>query len=485
MNQLIISLLVLSTTITSYAATDGLSSNNAEINPGPYWFHRWTMNDQKQKVDLKSVTGYDQGLLLTFSGADYSYLNLKDATEFKPLGNDVYEWTYQDQKVEYKRVYAIHDRVADVSVSVKFKEKTPESAFLNVVSTPIQDQSAEKSKGFFSFLSSSPSADEKRYQELFYFTNSKIERQLLDDVEDAAVKSPVKWVGAGSHYYIFTVMPETSPEAVLLRKTGEQTAQASMQYPVAKDGTLNLKFKVVFAPKHLDTLRSIERSLDTTVDLGFFAFIAYPILLTLKFIYKFVGNYGLAIILLTILIKLLTFPLVVKSVKSMKKMADFQPKIKALQAKHGDNKQAFNQEMMLLMKQTGYNPMAGCFPMLLQMPIFFALYRALDTAVELKNANFLYIADLSARDPYLATPILMSLVMFVQQHLTPPSPGMDPAQQKMMKFMPLIFGGFMLMTPAGLCVYMLVNSVVSVAQQQYLNKKLGVSGSAAGIATSF
>ena len=166
-------------------------------------------------------------------------------------------------------------------------------------------------------------------------------------------------------------------------------------------------------------------------------------------------------------------------------MADFQPKIKALQAKHGDNKQAFNQEMMLLMKQSGYNPMAGCFPMLLQMPIFFALYRALDTAVELKNANFLYIADLSSRDPYLATPILMSLVMFLQQHLTPPSPGMDPAQQKMMKFMPLIFGAFMLTTPAGLCVYMLVNSIVSVLQQQYLNKKLGVSGSAAGMATSF
>jgi len=158
--------------------------------------------------------------------------------------------------------------------------------------------------------------------------------------------------------------------------------------------------------------------------------------------------------------------------------------MKALQAKHGDNKQAFNQEMMLMMKETGYNPMAGCFPMLLQMPIFFALYRALDTAIELKHAQFLYIMDLSAKDPYYITPILMAGVMFMQQKLTPPSPGMDPAQQKMMRFMPLIFGLFMLTTPAGLCVYMLVNSIVSVLQQQYLNKKLGV-GSAAGLATGF
>jgi YidC/Oxa1 family membrane protein insertase len=138
------------------------------------------------------------------------------------------------------------------------------------------------------------------------------------------------------------------------------------------------------------------------------------------------------------------------------------------------------------MKQTGYNPMAGCFPMLLQMPIFFALYRALDVAIELKNAPFVFwLTDLSAKDPYFITPVLMSLVMYLQQLTTPPSPGMDPAQQKMMKFMPLIFGGFMLMTPAGLCVYMLVNSIVSVLQQKYLNKKLGVSGSAAGLATGF
>ncbi len=451
----------------SFAEIVNLPSSSLNVDSGSFWIRNWAMNDQKENVDLKTITGYESSLLLTFSGADYAYLNQQAATQFKSLGNNVFEWSFEDSKVLYKRVYDIHDHVADISVFVQFKEKAPESAFLNVVSHGYKDD------------------PEARYREIFYFTDSKIERHLVNKSIDAiSVGTPVKWVGAGSHYFVFTVIPETTPQKVLLEKTAQENVQASLQYPVSNN-QLSLKFKAVFAPKHLDLLRSIEKSLDTTVDLGFFAFLAYPILWTLKFIYKYVGNYGVAIILLTILIKLLTFPLVLKSMKSMRKMADFQPKMNALKEKHKDDKQAFNQEMMKVMKESGYNPMAGCFPMLLQMPIFFALYRALDTAVELKHAPFIFwLQDLAAKDPYFITPVLMSLVMFLQQKLTPPSPGMDPAQQKMMKFMPLIFGAFMLTTPAGLCVYMLVNSIVSVAQQQYLNKKLGVSG-AAGIATGF
>lgn len=462
---LVLSLLSINST---FAETVSLPSSTMEVDSGAFWFRKWSMNDQKDKADLKTITGYESSLLLTFSGADYTYLNQQPASQFKSLGNNVFEWSYEDKKILYKRVYDIHDHVADVSVFVQFKEKAPESAFLNVVSHAMNDD------------------PEARYREVFYFTDGNIERNLVEsDLDATSVATPVKWVGAGSHYFIFTVIPETAPQKVLLEKTSANNVQASLQFPVTNN-QINLKFKTVFAPKHLDLLRSIDKSLDTTVNLGFFAFLAYPILWTLKVIYKYVGNYGVAIILLTILIKLLTFPLVVKSMKSMRKMADFQPKMKALQEKYKDDKQAFNQEMMKVMKESGYNPMAGCFPMLLQMPIFFALYQALDTAVELKHAPFIFwIQDLSAKDPYFITPVLMTLVMFFQTKLTPPSPGMDPAQQKMMKFMPLIFGAFMITTPAGLCVYMLVNSIVSVIQQQYLNKKLGVPGAAAGLATGF
>lgn len=167
-------------------------------------------------------------------------------------------------------------------------------------------------------------------------------------------------------------------------------------------------------------------------------------------------------------------------------MAEFQPKMKALQDKHKDNKVALNQEMMVLMKQNGYNPMAGCLPMLIQMPIFFALYSVLYAAVELYRVPFgPWIHDLSAKDPLFITPVLMALIMFLQQKVTPPAPGMDPSQRKVMMFMPLIFGAFMITTPSGLCIYMIVNATFSILQQQYLNKKLGIPGQSSAMASPF
>jgi YidC/Oxa1 family membrane protein insertase len=413
------------------------------------------MNDPKG-ISLKTVTNYDSGLLMTFSGADFTYLNRKAADSFQTVGKTGFVWEVNDANVDYKRTYEIQGDNLMVDVSILFKQKAPEKAFLNIVSHGGKDD------------------PEARDRELFYFTGGKIDRNAVNkDISATEVMTNIRWVGAGSRYFIFTVLPETTPEKLLLQSTGEKAGQASLQYRV-NNNQLNLRFKVVFAPKRLDVLRGIDPTLDNTVNLGFFTVIAYPILWTLKFIYKYVGNYGFAIIILTILIKALTFPLVLKSMKSMRKMAEFQPKMNALKEKHGADKEAFNKEMMALMKTSGYNPMAGCFPMLLQMPIFFALYSVLYAAVELYRQPFaFYIHDLSAKDPYFITPVLMTLVMFLQQRLTPPSPGMDPTQRKVMMFMPLMFGGFMLTTPVGLCIYMLVNASVSVIQQQYLNKKLG------------
>jgi YidC/Oxa1 family membrane protein insertase len=445
-----------------------LPHSELKLDTGSFWIRQWNLNQYKG-VDLKTITNYDSGLLMTFSGADFTYLNQQTGNSLKAVGPSTYEWAYADDKVDFKRTYEIQGDSVLVNVAIRFKQKAPEKAYLNIVSRGSKDD------------------PEARDRELMYFTNSKIERSKVDKEIDATeVVTPVKWVGAESRYFVFAVIPEgTTPEKTLLQSTGPQNAQASMQFPVTANA-LNLKLKVVFVPKALDVLRGVDPSLDTTVNLGFFSFIGYPILLLLKFIYKFVGNYGIAIILLTIFIKLLTFPLVMKSMKGMRKMAEFQPKMKALQEKHKNDKTAFNQEMMVLMKSSGYNPMAGCLPMLLQMPIFFALYSVLYAAVELYHAPFaLWITDLSAKDPYYITPILMTVVMFLQQKLTPPSPGMDPTQQKMMRFMPLMFGAFMVTTPSGLCLYMLVNAVFSVLQQQYLNKKLGIQSGVAGMATPF
>jgi YidC/Oxa1 family membrane protein insertase len=445
-----------------------LASSDLTLDRGAFWLRQWTMN-KPENVSLKTVTNYDSGLLMTFSGADYTYLNQQAASTLRSTGPSTYEWAFADDKVDYKRTYEIQGNTVLVKVAISFKQKAPEKAFLNIVSRGLKDD---------------PEAHDR---ELFLFANSKIERHLVDDeIDPTEVASPAKWAGAGSRYFLFAVIPQdVVAEKILIQSTGPQNAQASMQFPVTGN-QLNLNFKVAFAPKELDVLRGIDKSLDTAVNLGFFSFLAYPILWVLKFIYKFVGNYGVAIIILTILIKILTFPLVWKSMKGMRKMDEFQPKMKALQEKHKEDKTKFNQEMMLMMKETGYNPMAGCLPMLLQMPIFFALYSMLYAAVELYQAPFAWwIQDLSAKDPYYITPVLMTVTMFLQQKLTPAAPGMDPMQQKMMRFMPLMFGAFMLTTPSGLCIYMLVNAVVSVLQQQYLNKKLGVPPGAAGMAASF
>ena len=454
---------------TAHADINKLMLPNSElsIDDGSFWVRRWTMNEPSG-IDLKTITSFDSGLLMTFSGADLSYVNQQKATSFKSIGNSSFEWDLSDQNIDYKRTYEIQGDTVLVNVAIQFKQKAPEKAFLNLVSQGAKED------------------PESRDRELFYYSDSKIERKNVDKgIDPTEIITPVKWVGAGSRYFIFTVIPDVKPEKVLIQTTSPYNAQASLQYPVTGQN-LNLKFKVVFVPKKLDVLRAIDTTLDTTVNLGFFTFIAYPILWTLKFIYKYVGNYGWAIIILTIFIKILTFPLVLKSMKGMRKMAEVQPKMKALQEKHKDNKEALNREMMEMMKTSGYNPMAGCFPMLIQMPIFFALYSVLYAAVELYRAPFIFwLHDLSLKDPYYITPVLMCVVMFLQQKLTPPSPGMDPAQRKMMMFMPLMFGAFMITTPSGLCVYMLVNSIVSVVQQQFLNKKLGVNPNASGMATSF
>jgi YidC/Oxa1 family membrane protein insertase len=445
-----------------------LPHSEVQIDQGSFMFRKWALNDPKD-INLKTVTNYDSALLMTFSGADFSYLNTQSATSLKSVGPGVYEWLFSDANVDYKRTYEVQGDAVLVTVAIQFKQKAPEKAFLNLVSTGMKDD------------------PETRDRELFYFTNSKIERnQVNKNIDPTDVATPIKWIGAGSRYFVFAVIPQgLQPEKLLVQSTAPHAAQSSLQFAVTNQ-QLFLKLKVALVPKKLDVLRSIDPALDTTVNLGFFTFIAYPILWCLKFIYKYVGNYGVAIIILTLLIKLLTFPLVMKSMKGARKMADFQPKMKALQEKHKDDKAALNVEMMAMMKASGYNPMAGCLPMVLQMPIFFALYSVLYAAEELYRAPFAFwLHDLSAKDPYFITPVLMCVVMFLQQKLTPPAPGMDPAQRKVMQFMPLMFGAFMITTPSGLCLYMLVNACASVAQQQYLNKKLGVSGNVSGMATSF
>ena len=206
--------------------------------------------------------------------------------------------------------------------------------------------------------------------------------------------------------------------------------------------------------------------------LGWFSAVAKPLLTALKFFYRYVHNYGIAIIIVTVIIKILFYPLTYKSYKSMKEMQKIQPKMAELKEKYKNDRDAMNKAVMELYKTHKVNPLGGCLPMLVQMPIFVALYRALMYSIELRHAPFmLWIQDLSTKDPYYVTPIIMGATMFIQQKMTPAT-GMDPAQAKMMLALPVVFTVMFLNMPAGLVLYWLVNNILTIAQQMYINKLL-------------
>ena len=211
-------------------------------------------------------------------------------------------------------------------------------------------------------------------------------------------------------------------------------------------------------------------NLHLSVDFGFFAILAVPTLRALQFVYKFIPNYGIAIILVTILIRLITFPLQYKSFKSMKKMQGIQPELAKIKEKYKDEPQKMQKETMDLFKKAGANPLSGCLPLLLQMPFFFAIYKVLYSSVELVGAPFYgWIHDLSLHDPFYVLPVLMAVAMFAQQKMTPTT-TMDPTQAKIMMFMPVIFAFIMKSLPAGLVLYIFVSTTVGIFQQMLVYK---------------
>jgi len=237
-----------------------------------------------------------------------------------------------------------------------------------------------------------------------------------------------------------------------------------------------LKFSLYIGPRDIDILELQNAQLERTIDFGWFDIISKPLLLTLKFLNGFLHNWGVSIIVLTILIKILFWPLTNKSFKSMKGMQKLQPEIKELKEKHKDNKEEFAKQQMALFKRYKVNPLGGCLPMVLQIPVFIALYRALMDSIELRHAAFIpfWINDLAAKDPTYIAPLVMGASMFLQQKMTPTT--VDPAQAKIMMFMPVMFTVMFLNFPSGLVIYWLINNLISIAQQVYINKKPSDAG---------
>jgi YidC/Oxa1 family membrane protein insertase len=287
----------------------------------------------------------------------------------------------------------------------------------------------------------------------------------------------VDFLGIDDNYFLTVVKPEKSGAALLLSrdlpslKKNEKTRKDFYAALNAVDGLV--AGKAFFGPKKAEVLDQF--GLGKTLQFGVFGPIARFLLRALIWLYGRIGNYGWSIIVLTILIKLLLYPLQHKSIVSMKKMQKLQPKVNSIRERYkkaksdADQRQKMNVEMMKLYQQEGVNPMGGCLPIVLQLPILWAFYGLLSHAIELRGAGFFgWITDLSARDPYFITPILMTVTMFLQQWMTPTT--VDPAQKKMFMFMPLIFGWIFKEFPSGLVLYWLVQNILTIVQQMIMNR---------------
>lgn len=291
---------------------------------------------------------------------------------------------------------------------------------------------------------------------------------ILKNKAKFAQKADNGWLAMVQHYFVAAWLPAPgTPREYYMRKVGEDLYSAGVILPVAADGKSTISLYA--GPQEQDKLEKIAPGLDLVVDYGWLTVIAAPLFWVLAAIYKLVGNWGWAIIGLTMLLKGLFFPLSAASYKSMAKMRVLTPKLMKLKETYGDDKQRLNQEMMALYKKEKVNPLGGCLPVLVQIPVFIALYWVLLGTVEMRNAPWLgWITDLSVKDPYFVLPLIMGATMFIQTKLNPTPP--DPIQAKVMLYMPIVFTAMFLFFPAGLVLYWTVNNILSIAQQWQITR---------------
>lgn len=321
--------------------------------------------------------------------------------------------------------------------------------------------------------------------------DDKLEEIKVKDIADKPeIEGLFRWIGITDRYFMNVLIPEESIDATMtMEKVGDDMVISQLVLPetaIPPGETIVFPFKAFIGPKDTEMLAKANYELGKAVNFGMFDILAKPFLWIMNQIYKVIPNYGIAIMILTLLTKIVLFPLGNKSYKSMNDMKRMQPLMTEIREKYKDDKKKMNEETMALYRTYKINPMGGCLPMVVQLPVFLALYRMLYQAIELRHAPFFgWINDLSVPDrlfhfgfsvPFMQPPygipvltIVMGATMFLQQKMSPP-PG-DPTQAKLMMFMPLIFTVIFINFPAGLVLYWLVNNVFSIAQQYYIQKK--------------
>ncbi|MBE0364543.1 YidC/Oxa1 family membrane protein insertase [Pseudoalteromonas ulvae UL12] len=380
--------------------------------------------------------------------------------------------TYVDAKgIEFIKTYVFKAGNYAVEVEYTINNSTANNANVQLFSQikrTIQDKGSMIDQSYLGFAYG---AFEKPY-----------EKYSFSDIEDKniSIDTAGGYVSFIQHYFVSAWVPKQDEQNnIYSRKLSDNSAIMGVKGPVttiAAGQQEHLSATFYVGPKDQAALKALHDDLDLTVDYGWLFFISQPLFDLLKWLYALLGNWGLAIIAITIIVKTLLYPLTKAQYTSMAKMRNLQPKIMALKEKHGDDKQKFGQAMMEMYRKEKVNPMGGCFPLLLQMPIFLALFYVFLESVELRHAEFgLWLMDLSAKDPYYILPILFGASMFLTQKLQPMTVT-DPMQQKMMTYMPVIFSVFFLWFPSGLVLYWLVSNLISIAQMLIIYRGMEKKG---------
>ncbi|SHE72123.1 protein translocase subunit yidC [Modicisalibacter ilicicola DSM 19980] len=357
----------------------------------------------------------------------------------------------------------------DVSYHLANASETPLTA--RFIGQLARDDSADPSSGtgvgMSSFLGAAYSSPDNHYEKIDF-----------DEIQEGAFNNrdvQGGWVAMIQHYFTSAWAPSQEQQNLYYATTDSRgrnvAAFAGPTQSIAPGSETELGATLYMGPKIQERLEEVAPYLELTVDFGWLWFIANPLFWLLDKIHDVLGNWGWSIVILTVIVKIVLFPLSAAAYKSMAKMRKLGPEMQRIKEQYGDDRQKMSQEMMKFYQKEKINPLGGCLPILIQMPIFIALYWMLMESVELRHAPFmLWIDDLSAKDPYFVLPILMGISMFVQQLLNPTPP--DPMQAKIMKMLPIIFTFFFLWFPAGLVIYWIVNNTISIIQQWIITRKI-------------
>ncbi|MCK5513236.1 MAG: membrane protein insertase YidC, partial [Deltaproteobacteria bacterium] len=334
--------------------------------------------------------------------------------------------------------------------------------------TAVKSEGEKKTGGFFGGIGGDT-------QQFAYLISDKVNRVELKDIEENKVFSgDIKWAGFEEKYFVSSLIShEVQGSKLKLFRSENSGVDYQLVSPLVKippNAQQTFPYSLYLGPKDLNALEKGRGELGRVVSFGFFDPVAKPMLFLLNLFYKFIPNYGLAIIFLSVGIKIIFWPLTHKSQKSMKGMQKLQPKIAELKEKYKNNKEELNRKTMEFYRTNKVNPLGGCLPIVIQIPVFFALYRVLLNSIELRHAPLIsfWINDLASKDPTYISPLVMGASMFIQQKMTP-TVG-DPAQAKIMLIMPVMFTFMFLSFPSGLVLYWLVTNVLSIGQQYYINK---------------